>query len=169
MEVLRIYHIEDKYIRFLQGCDKRVQYNKAQKRPYVGIILYVGDYKYFVPMESPKPNHQKIKQRSHIFKLDDGKLGILGFNNMIPVHDKAIISFNVDNENDKKYAELLKRQISFINKHKATVYQKASKTYYTATKGKNEFLNKICCDFKKLERACNNYNPGYKKNNRKYK
>lgn len=163
MENLRLYRIDDKYIRYLKGSDSRVQNNKNKRRPYVGIVLIVSDYHYFVPMESPKPNHANIKAGKHIMKLDNGRLGLLGFNNMIPVHDSALISFDINQEKDQKYAELLRRQISYINRRKADILDSASKTYFKATKGNNEFLSKICCDFKKLENACAHYDPNYKK------
>ena len=134
---LRIYRISDKYIRFLKSRDEKVQDNKDKKRPYVGIVLKVGSYQYFVPLESPKPNHVNIKAGKHIFKIDGGKLGIMGFNNMIPVHFSAIEMVNIDTEEDKKYADLLRRQASFFNKHKAEIYSKANDTYYDVTTGKN--------------------------------
>lgn len=161
METLKLYRISDKYIRYLQSRDNRVQNNKNKRRPYVGIVLYVGDYRYFVPLESPKPNHSNIKSGRHLLKLDGGKLGLLGFNNMIPVHEAALISFDINQEQDKKYAELLKRQVSYINRNKADILSHASKTYYSATRNNNAFLSKICCDYKKLERACNKYDPSY--------
>lgn len=161
METLRIYRIQEKYIRYLRSRDERVQLNKGARRPYVGIVLYVGSYRYFVPMESPKPNHAKIKPGRHLMKLDEGRLGLLGFNNMIPVRDEALISFDINAEPDPKYAELLRRQASFINRNKASVLDHATKTYYsvTAKDKKNDFLLSICCDFKKLERACDRYDP----------
>ena len=130
MENLRLYRIDDKYIRYLKGSDSRVQNNKNKRRPYVGVVLIVSNYRYFVPMESPKPNHNNIKTGKHIMKLDEGRLGLLGFNNMIPVHDSALISFDIDQEEDKQYAELLRRQISYINRRKVDILDKASKTYF---------------------------------------
>lgn len=159
METLRIYRVSDKYVRFLKSRDSRVQDNKDRRRPYVGVVLYVGDFRYFVPMESPKPNHANIKPGRHIMKLDDGKLGLLGFNNMVPVHDSALIPFEISDEPDAKYAELLRRQVSYINRHKADVLAHASQTYYSAVTKKNKFLLGICCDFKKLELACRQYRP----------
>ena len=85
MEKLRIYRVTDKYIRFLSSRDSRVQFNKNARRPYVGVVLLVGGYRYFVPMESPKPSHANIKSGMHILKLSGGSLGMLGFNNMVPV------------------------------------------------------------------------------------
>ncbi len=161
MENLRLYRINDKYIRYLKIRDSRVQDNKNRRRPYVGIVLKVASYRYFVPLESPKPNHANIKSGKHLLKLDGGKLGLLGFNNMIPVHEAALISFDINKEQDKKYAELLKRQASYINKNKVDISNHASQTYYSATKNDNAFLSKICCDYKKLEKACDKYNPSY--------
>ena len=161
METLKLYRVSDKYIRFLKGMDSRVQDNKDRRRPYVGVVLYVGEFRYFVPMESPKPNHANIKPGRHIMKLDNGKLGMLGFNNMIPVHDTAIIPFNIDDETDMKYAELLRRQVTVINRNKADIYDHATKTYYSVANKKNRFLLGICCDFKRLEGACKRYNSNY--------
>ena len=159
MEPLKLYRVSDRYIRFLKSRDSRVQDNKERRRPYVGVVLFVSNYRYFVPMESPKPNHDRIKPGYHIMKLEDGKLGLLGFNNMIPIHDDALIAFNIDDEPDEKYAELLRRQVSFINRHKADVLSHASKTYYSVVKKQIPFMLKICCDFKKLEAACSQYDP----------
>ena len=159
MKSLRIYRIEEKYVSFLKSRDNRVQDNKNRKRPYVGVVLYVSSYKYFVPMESPKPNHVNIKSGKHIMKMDDGNLGLLGFNNMIPVPDSALIAFNIDDIHDEKYAELLRRQASYINRNKAAVYNHASSTYFHVTNKKNEFMQRVCCDFLKLEKACDEYDP----------
>lgn len=162
MESLRIYRITDHYVRFLHGVDTRVQFNKGNRRPYVGIVLTVGQFKYFVPMESPKPNHANIKAGKHIIKLDGGRLGLLGFNNMLPVPDSALIVFDISQEPDQKYSELLKRQASYCNRHKADILNHASGTYYDVMNGRSQFLTRICCDFQKLESACSSYNPTYK-------
>ena len=112
-------------------------------------------------MESPKYHHKKLKPGIHIMFLENGKYGLLGFNNMIPVHNSALIEFNIDDE-ERQYAELLKRQVRIINEHKSEVYHRASKTYYRATtKEKDNFFRKICCNFKKLEKACDRYDPNH--------
>ena len=61
MGKLRFYHIRDGYIEHLHKLDYRVQLNKGQRRPYVGIVLQIGSYDYYVPLESPKPNHLNIR------------------------------------------------------------------------------------------------------------
>lgn len=167
MEALRIYKVTDGYIRFLNSRDPKVQYNKGAKRPYVGVVFNFGGYKYFVPMESPKPNHASIKSGKHIIKLDGGKYGILGFNNMIPVHKDALIEFDINAEKDVKYRELLKRQASLCNGMKADILNHAQMTYFDVVNKSNKFLMRISCDFKALELACKAYkkdfNPRKKK------
>lgn len=153
MEALRIYRVSDRYVSFLHKWDYRVQFNKQSSRPYLGVVLYVGDFKYFVPMESPKPNHRNIKAGFHILKMDKGRLGLLGFNNMIPVRDDVLIEFDINDELDPQYAALLRKQAYFCNRNKTDILAKASRTYYEVTSGQNTFLRRISCDFKKLEKA----------------
>ena len=162
MESLRIYRITDHYIRFLNSRDQKVQYNKDARRPYVGVVFNFGGFKYFVPMESPKPNHANIKAGKHIIKLDNGRYGILGFNNMVPVHKDALIDFDIDAEPDAKYRELLKRQVFLCNRIKAEILDHAQATYFDVVTNKNKFLVKISCDFKKLENACKSYKKDFK-------
>ena len=169
MESLRLYKINSKYISYLRGADKKVQLNKNAKRPYVGIVLYVGEYRYFAPLESPKNNHKNMKSGKHLLKIDNGNLGIIGFNNMIPINDSALIEFDINAETDAKYAELLRRQVTWLNRNKATIYAHANKTYYAVVNNNNKFLISISCNFKNLEKACKSYIPNYKKSPPKIK
>jgi protein AbiQ len=162
MKPLRLYRIEDKYIRFLHSRDSKVQFNKDAKRPYVGIVFTFGKFKYFVPMESPKPTHLKIKPGKHILRIENGKYGILGFNNMIPVPDDALISFDIAAEKDDNYRVLLERQVSSINKMKADVLDHAQRTYFDVVSKSNKFLMNISCDFKNLEKASKQYRKDFK-------
>ena len=161
MDSLRIYRISDHYMRFMSSRDPKVQYNKGAKRPYVGVVFSFGGFKYFVPMESPKPNHVNIKAGKHILKLDGGKYGMLGFNNMVPVHKDALIELNINAEPDRKYRELLKRQAALCNRMKADILNHAQMTYFDVVNGKNKFLIGISCDFKALEKACKKYRKDY--------
>ena len=167
MESLRIYRISDHYIRFLRGLDKKVQYNKGNRRPYVGVVLSIGGFRYFVPMESPKENHQNIKSGKHILRLESGQYGQLGFNNMVPVHNDALIEYDINAEQDEAYRELLKRQATICNRMKADVLNCAQRTYFDVVNKKNKFLVGISCDFKALEKACKSYNKDFVKKSRK--
>lgn len=162
MESLRIYRVSEQYIRYLNSRDSKVQFNKNARRPYVGVVFTFGRFKYFVPMESPKENHQNIKPGKHILKLDGGRYGLLGFNNMIPVHKDALIEFDFNTETDEKYKRLLQRQAALCNRMKADILNHAQMTYFDVTSGKNKFLVNISCDFKKLEKACREYKKDFK-------
>lgn len=157
METLKLYRVENKYIRYLHSRDTKVQYNKDARRPYVGIVFKFGGYNYFAPLESPKPNHANIKNGKHIIKLDSGNYGLIGFNNMIPVHKDALIVFDINAEKDEKYKRLLQRQVSVCNRIKADILNHAQATYFDVVKKSNKFLVNISCDFAKLEKACKNY------------
>ncbi len=167
MDTLRIYKVSDAYIRFLHSRDIRVQFNKDARRPYVGVVFDFGGFKYFAPLESPKPNHANMKAGKHLLKLKDGEYGLIGFNNMIPVHKDALVEFDINAEPDEKYKRLLQRQIAMCNRLKADILNHAQMTYFDVVGGKNKFLVSISCDFKNLERACKSYrkdyNPRFKK------
>lgn len=162
MERLRLYRVSDHYIRYLNSRDSRVQFNKGARRPYVGVVFTFAGFQYFVPMESPKPNHANIKPGKHIMKLDQGRYGLLGFNNMIPVHKDALIEIDINSEPDEGYRDLLKRQAALCNRQKADILNHAQMTYFDVVNNKNKFLMRISCDFKKLEVACKSYNKDFR-------
>lgn len=161
----KLVKIDYKYCDFLRKSDNRVPYNKGTKelRPFVGILFKIDDKEYFAPLSSPKEKHLKMKNYIDFFKIDNGILGVINFNNMIPVtkNNYEIINLNDTNLDikDKKYQELLKNQLSWLNKNSTTVRKKAKKLY---DKYKNESLNKNiynrCCNFLLLEQKCNEYN-----------
>lgn len=153
---LRLYQMREGFVEHLHKVDHRVQFNKGECRPYLGIVLEIGEHHYFVPLESPKPNHAQIKSGAHIMRLDGGELGILGFNNMIPAKQHYLIEFDINELTDIKYKRLLQKQIEFCNKHRLEIRNKAAKTYTNVKKG-IPFFKKVCCDFEKLEQEYTKY------------
>lgn len=157
MSKLQLYHIHEGYIRFLHKVDHRVQFNKGERRPYVGVVLKIGDHEYYVPLESPKPNHQNIRSGGPILKLDEGRLGIMGFNNMIPVKRYQLIQFDILAEPNLQYRNLLLNQLRYCKRHKDIIYTRAKATYDKAIRGDNPFYSRVCCDFKRLELIYSTY------------
>lgn len=161
MNKLRLYRIDINYIKYLYKFDTRIQYNPnmvddyTSRRPYLGVILKVNKFNYFVPLEHPRPSHIKMKNNIFIFKIHNGKYGILGFNNMIPVKQEQLIYFDINKE-DLKYRQVLISQYHFCNKHSQEIEEKAKETYIR--RQNNSFFKKICCNFKLLEEKCLNYN-----------
>ena len=86
-EELKLVRIGKEYCDYLREYDGKVPYNFNNKeiRPFVGVLFKVGNFKYFAPLSSPKPKHLKLKNKLDFLKLDDGNLGAINFNNMIPV------------------------------------------------------------------------------------
>ena len=162
MGYLRFYHIQEEYIAYLHRVDRRVQFNKSERRPYVGIVLKVNGHNYYVPLESPKPNHANIKSNGPILKLDEGRLGIMGFNNMVPVKSGQLIDFDIAAMTDKTYQTLLLKQLHYCAKNKGIIERRAINTYTKQIGGNNPFYERVCCDFRSLEAACRRYNPNWK-------
>lgn len=60
-------------------------------------------------------------------------------------------------EPDKRYQALLMNQLAYCEKNKELIASRAKKTYEKAVQGNTPFYRKICCDFKRLESACDKY------------
>ena len=58
MEKLRIYRIRDGFIEFLHEKDHRVQFNKRERRPYIGVVLEINGHKYIAETEPRKAEKQ---------------------------------------------------------------------------------------------------------------
>ena len=162
MGKFRFYHVSDHYIKYLKSADNRVQYNKGQRRPYVGVVLSINMMDYFVPLESPKPNHKNIKSGGPVLKLDNGNLGIMGFNNMIPVVPSCLIPFDIQQIDDDKYKYLLLNQLAYCNKNSEIILHRAETTYQKQISKNVPLYTRVCCDFRKLERKAKKYDPHYK-------
>ena len=156
--------IDSKYCDYLREFDDRVPYNfsKKENRPFVGILFEIENIKYFAPLSSPKEKHRMMHNMLDFLKIDDGKLGVLNFNNMIPVPDCSyyLINMNDPNKlNDIKYYNLLLDQLSWLNEHYIQVKNKSKRLYklYTLRKLSKVIFDR-CCDFTLLEEKCRKYN-----------
>lgn len=165
MEELLFYVVDKDYIKYLSEFDKHVSYNKDEighSRPYLGIVLKVNNFDYFVPLYSYKEHYLKYKNNPSFFFIYDRKnrpLSIIKFSAMIPIlRNSDVISKLNYNEQDKKYRDLISAEYRYINSYKEEIYKRANKMYISVTKHKNNFLKTIACDFKLLENKCLEYN-----------
>ena len=59
MKRLRLYTVDDDYLKYLFGIDNRVIYWESDTyksdRKYIGVVLKIDDFEYFAPLSSPKP------------------------------------------------------------------------------------------------------------------
>lgn len=164
MSRLRLYRVDIEYIKYLYKFDKKVQYNKkkedryTERRPYIGIVLKIGGFDYFAPLESPKPEHKKLKNNVHIMKINGGKNGLIAFGNMIPIDILQLVNFDINKE-EISYRQILNSQFIFCNnsKNKKSIKQHAEDTYNKVVVEKSKFHRKVCCNFKLLEEKCIEY------------
>lgn len=147
---LKIYKVDEKYISYLKQFDINVKLNKGEKRPYIGVVLEINNFKYFAPMASPKPKHKNMKNSLDFIKINEGNQGAINLNNMIPVIDHAIIIYDINSEPNDTYKQLLFDQVAFINKNSEKITTNAKKLYEKVTIY-NSFLKERCVDFKLLE------------------
>ena len=158
MEDFLLVRLDTDYCNYLRKYDYRVPYNfdGKEKRPFVGVLFEVHNFKYFAPLSSPKEKHKNMKSSI------DGKLGAINFNNMLPVTDKNIIIIDLNNQhgnNEKHYIKLLRQQLYWLNRHNSKVYSRSQKLYNKYVNNKlNINIRKRCCDFKLLEEKCKIYN-----------
>ena len=124
----KLYTIDDRYIKYLKMYDKKVSHNydhNVNKKPYVGIVYEDKDnHKFFAPLSSPKERHKRMSNfMVDCIKLDEGKLGVINLNNMIPVNDGFLnpIIIPLEDEREKfskdeqEYIGLLEDQLKIIN------------------------------------------------------
>lgn len=158
MQKLKIYFIDSKYIEYLRKFDNKVAFNKIPNRPYIGIVYTYNNFNYFAPLSSPKPKHISMNNNViDVFKIDDGKLGVVNLNNMIPC-TMEVLTEAIPIITDKKYKTLLENQLSYINAKREILYKKTIRFQNQYRNGRlyPNILNR-CCNFPLLEKKCIEY------------
>ncbi len=58
---LGIYNVEVQYLKYLHNIDREVYYSPLgyDDKPFLGLIIGAGEFKYFIPFTSGKPKHLK--------------------------------------------------------------------------------------------------------------
>ena len=161
---MRFYNIKDNYVEFLQSYDSKVIDNKHEKRPYIGIVLTIGDIKYYAPLTSPKPKHFSMKNSVDFRKIEGGKLGAINLNNMIPVVDEALIPIDIQKVKDVAYRRLLQNQYNAIKQDCEKITNSASKLHQIVFEDDSKLTNhqktikKRCSNLALLESVFKSFN-----------
>lgn len=162
---IKIVRVNSDYCDYLRKYDDKVVFNFGNKklRPFVGILFTIGKIEYFAPLSSPKIKHKKLKNTIDLIKINDGRYGVVNFNNMIPVmpNNYEIFDLNkkeIDSSKNKRY-ELMNNQLRWLTKYKKEVYFKSKLLYvlYKNNKLPQNVKNR-CCNFLLLEKKCILYN-----------
>lgn len=168
---LMLVKLDSKYCDYLRKYDSKVPYNYDRKknRPFVGVLFEVNDFKYFAPLSSPKAKYLKMHDNVDFLKLKNGELGAVNFNNMLPVTLNNVIMIDLDSKTSVKkeelYRKMLKEQLYFLNRRRASLYRKASNLYlnYMNKKLPTSIYNR-CCNFPLLEEKWREYNVVFQNN-----
>ncbi len=161
-KLIRLVYVDSKYIRYLFSYDKKVMYNKGQKRPYLGILFEVRGHKYYAPLTHPKEKFKTMKNSEDFMRIKGGTLGAINFNNMIPVVDNSVQPIEVSQIEDVKYKMLLINQLRFFDQYDTDIINRATKLYkaYKSKKLRKAVYDR-CCNFFVLEKKSKEYNPNH--------
>lgn len=158
-----------KYIRNLHKIDDKVlsvspQTNKSN-RVFIGIIIMCNSQKYCIPLSSPKPKHQHMKNAIDFSKIivNNKLLGVLNFNLMIPVepHQLQPIDLTIhkrDRTQIKIYKQLCLQELQWCQDNNETICNKANVLYNKYLSDNSLSVRDRCVNFPKLEIACQKYN-----------
>ena len=180
-EKLGLYNVDTEYLRYLNGIDPEVQFSEDkdyEQKPFLGIIVLIDTYSYFLPLTSGKVKHAKWKnvgtahyliyeqvRKSELKKKDVYKsisdthalkiYAALDLKKMIPVKSKLYSRISFSSLSDQKYADLLEKEYRFCQKIQDGILSKVRQIYCEQkTTGK---VYPMYCDFAKLEAACDSY------------
>ena len=174
------WYVADKdYVNYLCEFDQMVGYIEygSRLKLHIGIILEVNEYKYYVPISSPKTKHKNMNNNLDFQKIQDLETGelyaVININNMIPIPENFIkkIKYNeienyrtFEEEKDKdNYIYLLQKEKKIIDTIEENIQKKAQKLYNKCVKSPESMLAKRCCKFSLLEKKCTEYYEIYKK------
>ena len=177
MQELKLYSVNDGYVQYLRKevtgrVISNLGDNYSVSRKYLGIVLKIDNYNYYVPLSSPKQadyeevNGQMIIRKSIIPIMriidtgSDGKeilLGTLRFSHMIPVPQSEILLYDVNAEKDIKYKSLIQKELRFVRRNTSKILKSASIIYKQKNSNlKINYLNSTL-DFRLLENAHDDY------------
>jgi protein AbiQ len=162
---MKLVYVDDRYTNYLQQFgDPRVSKNNNidYQRPYIGVLFYINDFKYFAPLTT----HSKGKKLCEnpkaenitFYPINGCKYGGINFNNMIPLVDGVYKEIDMiikpDDFGWERNKKLQLMNIKRILRHEGEfLILKAVNLYSLKIKGAlYSNYDKITCDFKKLER-----------------
>lgn len=62
---IRFYTVDYNYLEYLHNVDSEVkfsnEYNSSRHpKPFLGILIFINDIKYLIPLSSAKPKHARL-------------------------------------------------------------------------------------------------------------
>lgn len=168
---LNLYIVSDKYIKYLRQFDDKIYDNKEEnrihERKYLGIVLAINNFNYYIPMSSPKKSdyidfENKIirNDTKTIIRIHDGGrlYGTLRISNMIPVPITELEPYILSRENDLKYKEVILGELRYIRNNSDKIVKYAKIVYNQKVKNIDIGYIKNTVDFKLLEEKLRQWN-----------
>ncbi len=177
MSELKVYSVSDDYISYLRGYNPNVYSNKTENRihsrKYLGVLIHIADYRYCIPMSSPKRTDYQWAGDGLVIKKSivpiirmvdkDSKgnkelKGTLRISHMIPVPESELELYDLENELDESYKALVQKEVIFIRKNSEKIIANANLPY----KQKTMHVQSVpyvesALDYKSLETLCDTY------------
>ena len=174
---LRLYSVSDKYIGFLQkeipGVYSNKEGHRNHTRKYIGVVIVLNGFNYYVPLSSPKETDyqragdQMVIKKSIVpiirilVKNSKGEKelkGTLRVSHMIPVPESELELYDLDNEADENYKNLVSQEIIFIRKNKEKIMGNADLIYKQKARGDHTAKYvETALDYERLETLCKSF------------
>lgn len=177
MEEFKLYSVSDEYVEWLRKDFPNVYSNKINSRThtrkYLGVVLRIDHYNYFIPMSSPKESDYQWAGENKVIKKSIVPIirivvknatgvkelkGTLRISHMIPVPDTELELYDLENEADTTYKDLVQNEMIFIRKNRDKIVSNAKLLYkQKLIKDSTAGYVKSALDFKALEKLCDLY------------
>jgi len=174
------YNIDLPYLKYLHDIDSEVRYSVEKaydRKPFLGIIVMINSYNYFIPLTSSKPKHARWKvvgkdyflicetirpgeQRPNdIIKTLSSCLlrilAVLDVKKMIPVPNELYRQIDFTQVQDPHYQGLLWKEFRSCRKMEKEILEKAEAVY--REQKATGIIHPMFCNFSILEKACGEY------------
>ncbi len=158
--LLQFYEINSSYVDYLVPFAPHLFHNKQpsqqNSRKYIGIVLTVDDFDYFVPLSSFKKKHFTMKEGVDFIKIK--QYAVLNLNNMFPVPKNERTYVDINKISDVNYKNLLRKEYRFIKVVEKKILKNAQVVYsHKIHNGNKTNLSKRCNDFLLLEEKAKEY------------
>lgn len=176
---MKLIEVTDEYIKYMKNYFFKTMLDNKEGsrkhgRKYLGVILLINDYRYFAPLSSPKQSDYDLdgsikKSTSSVLRIvkdystNPKLLGTIKLNNMLPIPENAIIIYDLANESDLKYKNLVIDEQDWIQQNTTKINKAAKKIYYfkihevNNKNGKNDKYLESIMPFKEAEKKCDEY------------
>lgn len=157
---MKFYEVDSRYIDYLLPFAPHLFRNKQvgqqNERKYIGVVLEVNGMKYFAPLSSYKPKHEKMKNGLDFIKV--GNYAVVNINNMFPVPEGCYTYVDFSKERNQQYKKLLITEYRIILGLQDKIRKNAAEVYKQKIQNGNKTaLTKRCNDFLILEEKCKQY------------